>query len=234
MLVSPDRLQVAWLHLFAAGNPPGPRAAWERLWPEAKTNLTRMDVPSVWVMTTQEWLIDLLTQSGFVKNGRVIAYYLRPSHPRPESGHAALVTPMQESDLPEVERLDHAAFSPPWQMDSEALKETWKQSILATILRREGQIAGYLMASHTAHGVHLTRVAVHPREQNKGLGRILITHLLNYFHHQGAPRITVNTQIENRRSQRMYRALGFVEMGESYPVFRIDLHIPQRLFPAIA
>jgi ribosomal-protein-alanine N-acetyltransferase len=109
---------------------------------------------------------------------------------------------MQESDLPEVERLDHAAFSPPWQMDSEALKETWKQSILATILRREGQIAGYLMASHTAHGVHLTRVAVHPREQNKGLGRILITHLLNSFHHQGAPRITVNTQIENRRSQR--------------------------------
>lgn len=223
LLASPDRLRVAWLHLFAAGNPPGTRAAWDRLWPETKTTLIRMDVPSVWVMTTEDWLIDLLSGSGFIETGRVVAYSLRPSHLRPVSARAAPITPMQESDLVEVEQLDHAAFSPPWQMDSEALQETRERSILATIFRREGKIAGYLMASHTPHGVHLTRVAVLPQEQNKGVGRLLITHLLNYLHHQGAPRITVNTQIENRRSRRLYRALGFAEMGESYPVFRIDL-----------
>jgi ribosomal-protein-alanine N-acetyltransferase len=222
LLASPDRLQVAWLHLFAAGNPPGARAAWNRLWPEAQAGLARLEVPCVWVMTTLDWMIDLIRESGFAETGRVVAYALRPSRLIPTGGDLGSLSPMQESDLPEIERLDQAAFSPPWQMDSEALRETRERSVWTAVLRREGEIAGYLMASRTPQGVHITRVAVHPREQNKGAGRLLLTRLLNVFCRQGAPRITVNTQIDNHRSRRLYRSLGFAETGESYPVFRID------------
>ena len=223
LLASPDRLRVAWLHLFAAGNPPGARAAWDLLWPTAERILTGMGLPSVWAMTTQEWLIGLLKGSGFVDHGRVVAYSQQPSRMRSEGGRTASVGLLSESDLPEVERLDHAAFAPPWQMDAEALRATWERSVLATLLRLEGRIAGYLMAVATPQGVHLTRLAVHPDQQNMGIGRALIFHLLNHFHRLGAPRITVNTQIENRRSQRLYSSLGFREMEESYPVLRIDL-----------
>ncbi len=223
LLASPDRLRVVWLHLFAAADPPGARAGWDSLWPQARTSLAGMGLSSVWVMTTQEWLIDLLKGSNFLECSRVVAYSKRPSRIRTERGRMASVVTLQESDLPFIEQLDHAAFEPPWQMDSDALRETLRRSILATVLRLEERIAGYLMATPTPQGVHLTRLAVHPKEQNKGIGRALITHLLNHFLRQGAPRITVNTQIENRRSQRLYRWLGFSEMGESYPVFRFDL-----------
>ena len=174
-------------------------------------------------MTTQNWLMDLLAGSGFVKRGRVIAYIQRTSRVQPENPIAGTIGTMNESDLPEVEQVDHAAFSPPWQMDSDALRATRKRSQSAFVLRLENRIAGYLMAGVVPHGIHITRVAVRPEDQNKGVGRALVIHLLNYFYRQGAPKITVNTQIENRRSQQLYRSLGFLEMGESYPVFRYDL-----------
>ena len=114
------------------------------------------------------------------------------------------------------------AFGTPWQMDSDALKATLERSLLAVVLRAENRIAGYLMASAAPQGMHITRIAVDPEFQRKGIGRALLIHLLTYGRRRGALRITVNTQHDNPRSRRLYRSMGFSEMGESYPVFRWD------------
>jgi ribosomal protein S18 acetylase RimI-like enzyme len=223
LLASPDSLQVVWLHLFAAGNPPGPRSAWEALWPPAAARLSGMGLPAVWSMTTHDWLIDRLKGSGFIECGRVVAYDRHLPAPETHARRTTPAVPLRETDLPSIERLDLAAFAPPWQMDSEALRETLRRSIFSAVIRRRQNVVGYLMASPTARGVHLTRLAVHPDEQNRGVGRELLTSLVNHCREQGAARITVNTQIENRRSQRLYRSLNFSETGDSYPVFRFDL-----------
>jgi ribosomal protein S18 acetylase RimI-like enzyme len=223
MLAAPDGLQTAWLHLFAAGNPPGPRAGWDALWPHAAARLAADGLPSVWAMTTLDWLIDLLKCSGFDECGRIVAYGLRLPYPVAARGRFQAATPLRETDLPSVERLDRSAFAPPWQMDFDALCETFRRSIVAAVVRRGADVAGYLTASPTARGVHLTRLAVHPDEQNRGLGRELLTYLVDQCRRGGIPQITVNTQIENHRSQRLYRSLGFCRTGDAYPVFRSDL-----------
>jgi [ribosomal protein S18]-alanine N-acetyltransferase len=223
LLASPDNLGTAWLHLFAADSPPGAVAAWALLWPEAKNILAGMKLASVWAMATQPWLLTLLRGSGFADRGTVIAYCQRPTTQWPGSELLERIDLLREDDLPAVEALDRAAFDPPWQMDSEALHETLSRSLLAAAFRREGRIAGYCMAVATAHGVHLTRLAVDPRDQSRGIGRALTVYLLNYFHAQSAPWITVNTQSENRRSRRLYRSMGFKEMEESYPVLQFSL-----------
>jgi ribosomal-protein-alanine N-acetyltransferase len=223
LLASPDGLGTAWLHLFAADAPPGAPSAWSTLWPEAKKILTGLRLGTAWAMTSQPWLLNLLRESGFSGSGKVIAYCQQPLKLWPVPGILELISPLQETDLPSVEELDRAAFSPPWQMDSDALRETLKRSLLAAAFRSEGRICGYLMAVATTHGVHLTRLAVDPRDQNRGIGRALTTYLLNHFHQQFAPWITVNTQSDNRRSRQLYRSMGFSEMQESYPVLRIEL-----------
>ncbi|MBN2085971.1 MAG: GNAT family N-acetyltransferase [Anaerolineales bacterium] len=223
ILVSPDRLGVAWLHLYAASDSPGPRAAWNMLWEEAKSILTRMKVPAVWVMTAQTWLMDLLLESGFSGRGRVIAY-ARPAHRiLPESAAVSAVGTMAASDLPEVEQLDHAAFSTPWQMDCDSLSSAFGGSLQAAVHRTGDRITGYLMAGASPQGLHITRIAVHPDFQRKGIARALLLRALEYGRLRGAIRITVNTQHDNSRSRRLYRSLGFSEMGESYPVFRRDI-----------
>ncbi len=223
LLVSPDQLGTAWLHLFAADIPPGESGAWERLWPEAKAILAGMGLAAVWAMATQPWLLALLKGSGFSESGSVIAYCQQPLKLWPDSELLNQIAPLREEDLPSVEALDRAAFDPPWQMDSDALRETLNRSLLAAMLIWENHIAGYLMAVATSHGVHLTRLAVHPTDQSRGFGRALATYGLNHFHRQGAPWLTVNTQSGNQRSRQLYRSLGFTEMRESYPVLRFNL-----------
>jgi ribosomal-protein-alanine N-acetyltransferase len=223
LLASPDRLGTVWLHLFAANHPPGAADAWSLLWAEAKRIISGMPLTAVWAMATQPWLRDLLKSSGFTDSGTVIAYCQQPSRLWPDTGWMEQITALEEKDLASIAALDQAAFSPPWQMDSDALRATLERSVLAAAFTLEDHIAGYLMAVTTPHGVHLTRLAVHPDDQNKGVGRTLIMYLLNHFHGLGAPWITVNTQSDNRRSRQLYRSMGFSEMQETYPVMRINL-----------
>jgi ribosomal-protein-alanine N-acetyltransferase len=219
-------LRTTWLHLFAADDPRGPRPGWERIWPYAADILAGSESSAVWAMTALDWLSTLLKGSGFADSGRVITYSLAPSRAELRSEADVRVVSMRQSDLASVERLDHAAFDPPWRMDSDALRETRRRSILAAVSLHKNRIAGYLMATPTSQGVHLTRLAVRPELQGRGIGRALIGHLVEHVRRRGAPRITVNTQSDNDRSHRLYRSLGFAESGESHPVFRFDLPRP--------
>lgn len=182
-------------------------------------------------MTTQTGLIDWLLESGFSGRNRVIAFSRQAYLPLPENADESSVAPMMEADLPSIEQLDHLAFAPPWQMDSDALRATLERSLLAVVHRAENRISGYLMAGPAPQGMHITRVAVHPEYQRMGIGRALLVRLLSYGRRREALRITVNTQSDNHRSRRLYRSLGFSEMGESYPVFRYDF-LPEGRFPA--
>jgi ribosomal protein S18 acetylase RimI-like enzyme len=177
-------------------------------------------------MTPHRWLIRLLEGSGFVESDRVVAFSLRPSRSKTSFERSSAIFPISESDLSVIERLDRDAFARPWQMDGDALREIWRRAIWASGFHREGRLAGYLMATPTPQGVHISRLAVHPEHQNKGIGRSLIGRLLEDFRRRGIPQITVNTQLQNPHSHRLYRSLGFHETGEHLPVFRFD--VPRR------
>jgi ribosomal protein S18 acetylase RimI-like enzyme len=227
-MVSPDRLGVAWLHLFAASAPPGRRMAWNELWPQVKSILSDKKLSSIWAMTAHTWLIELLLENGFSGHGRVIAFSRQAVPPLPEDADESSIAPMTEADLPSVEPLDHLAFIPPWQMDTDALRETLDRSLLAVVHRTGTRVTGYLMAGAAPQGMHITRVAVHPEHQRQGIGRALLVRLLRFGRRRGALRITVNTQSDNMRSRRLYRSLGFSELGETYPVFRYDFPTDDR------
>jgi len=182
-----------------------------------------MGLPAVWAMTTQPWLMDMLQESGFSGCGRVVAFSRQAHQTFPEGEDGISVVEMREADLSPVEQLDHLAFLPPWQIDSDALRVTFERSMLAIVHRSEDRVTGYLMAGAAPQGLHITRIAVHPEYQRKGIGRGLLIRLLDFGRRRGALRFTVNTQHDNHRSRKLYRSLGFYELGESYPVFRFDL-----------
>lgn len=223
LMVCPDHLGVTWLQLFAAGNRQDAKTAWETLWPAALESLEKLSVDSVWVMTMQSWLIRFLQESGFRSTGYVVALAQSPSRHEIPADVNQGVERIREEDLPVVEEIDHAAFSPPWQLDSDALRTTYGRSVLATAYRSSGQVLGYQITVPTAKGVHLARLAVLPAHQRKGIGRRLTVHCLNYFQANGAPQVTVNTQGENSSSLRLYRTLGFKVTGERYPVFHLKV-----------
>jgi [ribosomal protein S18]-alanine N-acetyltransferase len=224
LLACPDALGTTWIHVFAADTPPGAIAAWEQLWPATRRELRQIGVTHVWAMSTQTWFTDMLEGSGFRSTGQVVALSLHPNRILVEPQNLPLVRPMRESELDSMLALDHEAFHIPWQMDSDAFRETFRRSVLATVMDTPGgDPIGYQLSIPTTQGVHLARLAVHPKYQGHGYGRSLMIHLINYFHRRRAPVITLNTQSDNARSFRLYHELGFQEAGEIYPFFQSAL-----------
>jgi ribosomal protein S18 acetylase RimI-like enzyme len=171
-------------------------------------------------MTTLPWLTGLMRESGFVESGRVIAFTRPVARMPAEDAPSDTSRPMEAGDLPQVEEVDHSAFADPWRMDREELQATFERSVLALVQQTGDRIGGYALASHTPRGVHITRLAVRPADQGQGIGRGLVLRLLHELALRGSPPVSVNTQIDNLRSQRLYGSLGFAGPGESYPVFR--------------
>jgi ribosomal protein S18 acetylase RimI-like enzyme len=72
------------------------------------------------------------------------------------------------------------------------------------------------------HG-HLIRVAVQPAWWGQGIGSRLMVEAMGYFEQAGARHITLNTQEENERAQRLYDRFGFRLVGREATVLWREL-----------
>jgi ribosomal protein S18 acetylase RimI-like enzyme len=66
-------------------------------------------------------------------------------------------------------------------------------------------------------------LAVTPEAQGKGIGSALVADALRRFFRRGIYTMTVNTQANNHRSQRLYHLFGFERNGNDLPVWSIRL-----------
>jgi ribosomal protein S18 acetylase RimI-like enzyme len=130
---------------------------------------------------------------------------------------------MMQSDLPAVALLDAAAFTPLWQNPQSALVRALPQACVATLAEDDQGLAGYQITTANPFGAHLARLAVRPDIQNRGLGSHLVRDLIDRLHRQGATRLTVNTQSDNRASLALYRKIGFATSGEQFPVYSYEV-----------
>jgi ribosomal-protein-alanine N-acetyltransferase len=104
-------------------------------------------------------------------------------------------------------------------MDREALTVTFQNAPLARVAQTGLRIIGYELCTETFQGWHLARLAVDPDYQGHGVGQALVVDLLESNQRRGARTLTVNTQVENAVSLRLYRSLGFGPGGEVIPVY---------------
>ena len=77
--------------------------------------------------------------------------------------------------------------------------------------------------SSSALGAHIARLAVSPKWQGKGFGSALVREAMQYALDMGFSQLSVNTQSDNQRSQRLYLSLGFKDTNHAYPVWQKQL-----------
>jgi ribosomal-protein-alanine N-acetyltransferase len=219
----PDPPGVAWLRLFSVA--PGVPAVdlWNFLWDQAAAQVIQAGVGRAVVLATGKWLIPFLEQSEFEKTNSVDFLVWQagelPALPR----SSEIVRDMHSSDLSRVTEIDNAAFEEIWRYTHGNLENAIAHAHLATVIEIEEQVVAYLMASATAIGAHIARLAVAPEWQGRGLGTTLVHHALTYLSEHGYSRPTVNTQSNNHAALRLYRNLGFQNTGQSFPVFEKTL-----------
>lgn len=216
----PDPPYISWLRVFVCSSHFSQVRAWDMLWPETEAQLREMNVKILAAIPLQRWIRQLLTDKGFERTHDVISLSWDNEKLPYKNIPGVIIREMTREDLSEVLTIDNMAFEPIWQNSSALLELAFESANLATVAVDDFGVSGYQISTPTQYGVHLGRLAVHPRSQRKGIGFALIRDLQISFSETHTGRISVNTQNTNSRSLSLYHKAGFVETQENYPVFQ--------------
>ena len=215
---------VAWVRLFAHSRQLSLDNAWNVLWATAQKNIGRQGGATVALIAMQQWLSDLLIRNNFTHYQDIIMLEWKDKVvPQTVPVDRINVRTMQVEDLPAVAKLDANAFMPLWQNPLEALEKALPQATAATVAEEVQGLVGYQISTANPFGAHLARLAVRSDAQQRGLGTLLITDLIQRLKKKGVARLTVNTQSDNLASLALYRKIGFVQTGESFPVYSFSI-----------
>lgn len=122
--------------------------------------------------------------------------------------------PVRWSDLAELAALEQELFPD----DAWSLESWWGE--LAGRPRREyvlvedtGGVVGYAGLDHGGEVSDVMTIAVHPRGRGRGLGRRLLTHLLERATAAGAERVMLEVRADNAAAIALYEAFAFATVS---------------------
>ena len=121
---------------------------------------------------------------------------------------------MQYRDVKQVAAVEAAAFPRPWSEDS-FRREVEKNAVARYLVAdREGEILGYAGAWVVMDECHITNIAVREDARGQGLGKRLMSALMQYVSNLGAAWADLEVRVSNEAAQRLYRGAGFVSIGK--------------------
>lgn len=219
----PDPPGIAWVRLFVVKDAEDKRNAWEALWGKASGILPKYT--TVAAICVVDWIKSLLESSDFTSHQEVVMLERNDNQSIDDERMPPHISirPMLTRDLSDVEEVDRTAFPLLWQITSGILQRAHAQAYLASVAIDQGQITGYQISTRSSIGIHLARLAVHPKVQGTGVGQLLVKELIDQSIKRGIQHLTVNTQSDNATSLKLYQKLGFKETGERYPVYVYEI-----------
>lgn len=212
-----------WLRIAAAEDSDRPKFILREMWSHMCSTLRQEGAHTVAVLVLRDWFESLLREFQFtyIEDVVTLRRYGRyfPSHGS-EQPH---IRRMELEDVSMVKRIDHLAFTPPWQMSKSEVRQGVRIASYGTLASVDGQPVGYQIT--TKHGMngHLARLAVLPDAQGQGVGSALMADMLTWFEQRNILSVTVNTQASNIRSQKLYEKYQFQRNGYDLPVWMTQI-----------
>lgn len=194
------------------------------LLPEIERAALAGDSPAIMHVGSFTWLIDGLRRRGFQTEEWIVIFERTGQEPPPYPEQApAQIRTAHTRDLETLTRLDNRTFDYIWHMSTRHLRRALASAVSFAVATVDGRIVGYEWADMYHRHAHLTRLAVHPDFQGRGIGRQLLHRATIDALEAGANVITLNTPEKNQRSQALYQRFGFVSTGERLPVLKKSL-----------
>jgi len=118
---------------------------------------------------------------------------------------------MVEADVDQIGRIEGRIYEFPW---SEAIfRDCLHAGYHCVVLQLPAGIVGYGVMSAGAGECHLLNLSVAPAWQGRGLGTLLIRSLLEAARTLKARVALLEVRATNADAQRLYRRLGFEQIG---------------------
>lgn len=219
MGVSMPVSQSAWIRLLALHHYREAGSMLRLLWEDMQPELMTAGIQRVGLLAINHWLEEFMPLPGFAYQEDVVTLFRAGGTlPLLPQNHIQLREAYLE-DLEDIIELDHAAFNPPWQMATEEIRQALRIAASATLAILDHRVVGYQISTRHQTSGHLARLAVTPDLQGQRIGAVLLDDLIRRFAKRGVRTMTVNTQRNNLRSQRLYERYGFRRNGYDLPVW---------------
>ena len=227
LLTSIDPPPAAWIRAAAvAGGLPAP-ILMRRLLAPCLQALAGRGLQTLSAMTVEPWLAPILGGLDFALVEQVETWH-KPDLLAPRTGAPDVtIRPARLAEMDELASIDHLAFHPRWQFSAQTLALAWEKAATFTVAHRSGRSVGFQISLSDDLGAHLARLTVHPAAQRSGVGSRLLADALLRYASLGAAAVSLNTQVNNIPSHRLYAAFGFQPASPPVPVWERSVGIPE-------
>lgn len=218
--VSTPQGSVSWIRLLGVADHAPARRVLHALWDTLCEELPGIGVDTVHLLIMSDWLVPHLSELGFAFEDEIITLRRDSlTFPVIERARNPAIRAAAVSDLERLVTVDSKAFSSPWQLTLQDLRQAIRLAMSCTVALHNDLVVGYQLSTlYQQHG-HLARLAVAPEFQGQGIGSALLEALIRQFLKRGVHILTVNTQSTNKRSQALYARYGFERNGYDLAVW---------------
>ena len=124
---------------------------------------------------------------------------------------AAVLQPMQESDLEAVIAIEQVAYSHPWTRGN--FRDALASGYWAQCLRVQDELLGHVVAMEGVEETHLLNITVAPARQGQGWAHMMLDALCLWSRRQGAQWLWLEVRESNQRALHVYERYGFRRVG---------------------
>lgn len=118
---------------------------------------------------------------------------------------------MMLADLQQVMGIERRAYPFPW---TEAImRDCIRVGYPCRLMELGGEVVGYGIVSVAVGEGHILNLCVSPDHHNRGLGRLLLAHLVAVASTGGAANVFLEVRPSNHPAIHLYQSFGFCEVG---------------------
>lgn len=220
-----DPPPAAWVRLAAARKEIKPYSIFIELMGHIRDQLLVEGVTEVGWLPADHWPSTWLTDMGFELVNWIITYVKFGVNEPMAIECPAQIRQATLEDIDEMASIEEAAFEPLWRHSTESLRLAFGQAVCFHVAYLDDRMVGF---HYSARGFekdagHLVRITVHPEAQRRGVGAALMAAAMESYIQLGLRTVTLNTQLDNLVSHRLYEKFGFRRIGERIPLWVMDI-----------
>ncbi len=224
LAVTADPLPAAWVRLTAVSPHLDPYQALTEMFALAVEAMRKTAVTEIGWLVIDPWPIPFLPELGF-EQLTVIETFIKndleipPFKPVPD----LMIRPVENGDFEGLAELETAVFEPLWRFSKETLTIARRDAVSFDVAFLGDRLVGYQISSGGRFGAHLVRLTISPDLHGQGIGTAIFAHAIQEYQRRGYQHVTLNTQIDNAASRRLYKKFGFTISDEKMPLWVMPL-----------
>ena len=235
LVIAPDDPPAAWVRLIAVNRVHGSQhqtfLQLAEMFNRAEPHIKAQGIRGIGWMSHLRWVDKWAPKLGFRIISTMVTYTKKrkgakfdlPPIRLDSAASDLFIRPAFPEDMTALAKIEAETYDPIWRHSGRSLHFAWRESLSFDVALVNQRLVGFQHSTRHKETAHLARLTVSPQFQGLGIGSALLRRAIQQYERVNISQVTLNTQEENRGSQRLYTRFGFKPTGYELPLWYMEL-----------